>query len=256
MKTVHVVVDRPLGSRHPQYADVVYPINYGYVPEAMAADGEPQDVYVLGVDRPLQAFDGEVIAVIRRQNDVEDKWVAAPTGMRFSREEIARATAFVERFFDSEIELLAEDFAFLDTADLRDGEIMLRLREAKAADPEKGHVPAYKFDICLSDGTLAGACDLRVGHTRGLYYGGNIGYAVDAPYRGHHYAAKACKLLFKLACRHQMGYVYITCNPANAASAQTCLLAGCAYVGTVDLPADNDMYQRGERQVMVFRAEV
>ena len=256
MQTVHVVIDRPLGSRHPRHAHVIYGVNYGYVPGVMAADGEAQDAYVLGVDHPLDTFDGELIAVIRRKNDVEDKWVVAPKGMRFSKTEIASATAFVEQYFESEIEMMEEAFVFLPTDDLQDGEIMLRLHETKPAVPEKGYVPAYTFDICLISGEKVGACDLRVGHTQGLYYGGNIGYAVDAPHRGHHYAAKACKLLFKLAQKHGMGYVYITCNPDNVASAKTCEYAGASYEGTVDLPEDNDMYRRGERQVRVYRVDM
>lgn len=142
---------------------------------------------------------------------------------------------------------------FLNTDDLRDDVLWLRLREAAPADPVKRYVPAYKFDICLLDGTKVGVCDLRIGHTMGLFFGGNIGYGIDAPYRGHRYAARACKLLFRLAAKHDMGYVYITCNPANTASSRTCLLAGCQHVCTVPLPEDTDLYQRGDREVMVYR---
>ena len=142
---------------------------------------------------------------------------------------------------------------FLNTDDLRDDVLWLRLREAAPADPVKRYVPAYKFDICLLDGTKVGVCDLRIGHTMGLFFGGNIGYGIDAPYRGHRYAARACKLLFRLAAKHDMGYVYITCNPANTASSHTCLLAGCQHVCTVPLPEDTDLYQRGDREVMVYR---
>ena len=100
-RTVRVVVDRPLGSRHPEYDELVYPINYGYVPGVMAPDGEEQDVYILGVDRPVDEFCGTVIAVIKRLDDIEDKWVAAPEGMKFSREEILRQVEFQEKYFDS-----------------------------------------------------------------------------------------------------------------------------------------------------------
>lgn len=147
-------------------------------------------------------------------------------------------------------------FTFLNTDDLRDDTILLRLREAAPADPVKRHVPAYKFDICLLDGTKVGVCDLRVGHTMGLFFGGNIGYGIDEPYRGHHFAARACGLLFRLAARHDMQYVYITCNPANPASSRTCQLAGCVHVCTLPLPEDTDLYQRGERDVMVYRKEL
>lgn len=146
------------------------------------------------------------------------------------------------------------DFAFLPADDLRDGVIALRLRETKPADPVKGYVPAYKFDICLPDGTAIGACDLRIGHTMGLFFGGNIGYGIDEPHRGHRYAARACRLLFTLAARHHMGFVYITCDPDNAASSRTCQLAGCEYLCTVPIPEDCDMYREGKRHVMVYRA--
>ena len=88
---VKVTVDRPLGSYHPEHKDMYYPINYGYVEGVIAADGEEQDAYILGVDVPVKEFVGEIIAVIHRRNDVEEKWVVAPEGMCFTREEIAES---------------------------------------------------------------------------------------------------------------------------------------------------------------------
>lgn len=102
-RTVTVTVDRPLGSRHPKYPDLVYPINYGYVDGIIAPDGEEQDAYVLGVDRPIEQFTGKVIAIIHRTNDVEDKWVVAPEGIRFSPEVIEKAIEFQESFFEYKI---------------------------------------------------------------------------------------------------------------------------------------------------------
>ena len=52
-KMVTVKIDRPLGSAHPDYPDMIYPVNYGYVEGIIAPDGEEQDAYVLGVDEPL-----------------------------------------------------------------------------------------------------------------------------------------------------------------------------------------------------------
>ena len=96
---VHVVVDRPLGSRHPKHSDLIYEVNYGYVPSILGGDGEEQDVYILGVDEPIAAFDGVVIAVLRRADDNEEKWVVAPEGVDFSDEEILTRTHFVEKYF-------------------------------------------------------------------------------------------------------------------------------------------------------------
>lgn len=102
-KQVHVEVDRPIGYRH---GDIVYPINYGYIPGVIAADGEEQDAYILGVDSPVSSFDGCVVGAIRRLNDCEDKLIVAPEGMVFHQGQIAEAVHFQERFFDSTIDSL------------------------------------------------------------------------------------------------------------------------------------------------------
>lgn len=99
-------IDRPLGSAHPRHPEMIYPVNYGEVPGVLAPDGAWQDVYILGVDEPLQTFTGERIAIIRRRDDVEDKWVLAPEGMTFTAEEIMAAVHFQEQYFDAWVELL------------------------------------------------------------------------------------------------------------------------------------------------------
>ncbi len=104
-KTVTVTIDRPLGSTHPKYKELVYPINYGYIKGVIAGDGQEQDAYVLGVNVPVATFTGVVIAVIHRHNDVEEKWVVAPNDCVFTQGDIKRATAFTEKFFDIEIRM-------------------------------------------------------------------------------------------------------------------------------------------------------
>ena len=102
-RRVAVVIDRPLGSTHPRHPDITYPINYGYIPNTLAGDLEPIDAYVLGVDVPVSSYFGEVIALVVRRDDVEDKLVVAPPGVRFTIDEIRDAVRFQEQFFDSEI---------------------------------------------------------------------------------------------------------------------------------------------------------
>ncbi len=137
--------------------------------------------------------------------------------------------------------------------DLHDDEIRLVLKETKEADPDKGHVPAYRFDIALLSGDVIGKCVLRVGHNDNTYYGGNIGYSIDEAYRGHHFAAKATKLLLSLAALHGMDYLIITCDVSNVASSRTCLLAGGMFLCDAELPETNDMYERGIRTVRVYK---
>ena len=100
---VKVTVDRPLGSRHPKYNDLVYPLNYGYIEGIIAGDGKEQDAYIMGVDVPVEEFFGEVIAIIHRLDDCEDKWVVAEKGRKFTEEEILRAVEFQEKYFKSTI---------------------------------------------------------------------------------------------------------------------------------------------------------
>ena len=104
-KTVHVVVDRPMGYVHVKSGITFrYPINYGYIPGLLAGDGDEQDVYILGVDEPVDKFTGRIIGVVRRKDDNEDKLVAAPEGVLFHQGQIAEAVHFVEQYFDSTCE--------------------------------------------------------------------------------------------------------------------------------------------------------
>ena len=102
---VTVTVDRPLGSVHPKHPDIRYPVNYGYIAGTMAPDGEEQDAYILGVHEAVREFTGVVIAVIHRFDDVEEKWVVAPAGMSFRKEEIMEQVRFQERYFQTEIRM-------------------------------------------------------------------------------------------------------------------------------------------------------
>lgn len=77
---VTVKVDRPIGSYHPEHKDMYYPINYGYI-------------------------EGIIIAIIHRYDDVEEKWVVAPKGMMFTKEEIREKVYFQEQYFESEIRM-------------------------------------------------------------------------------------------------------------------------------------------------------
>ena len=145
---------------------------------------------------------------------------------------------------------------FFEVDDLNDGEIWLKLHHTSPAMPEKQWVPAYYFRICDRDGNIMGRCDLRLGHTEGTWYGGNIGYTVFEDYRGHHYAAKACRLLAELAARHEMGYLIITCDPDNIASRRTCEAIGAGLVTIVPLPPDSDMRRTGSTAKCIYRLEL
>lgn len=102
-KKVRVIIDRPLGTYHPKHKDIFYPVNYGYIEGIIAPDGEEQDAYVLGVNEPISEFTGKIIAIIKRLDDVEEKWVIAPENMTFTKDEIMKQVEFQEKYFKTEI---------------------------------------------------------------------------------------------------------------------------------------------------------
>ncbi|MBQ9746615.1 MAG: inorganic pyrophosphatase [Clostridia bacterium] len=100
---VKVIVDRPLGTYHPEHKNIFYSVNYGYIEGIIAPDGEEQDAYILGVNEPVAEFTGKVIAVIHRFDDTEEKWMVAPENVSFTKDEIMSRILFQERFFKTEI---------------------------------------------------------------------------------------------------------------------------------------------------------
>ena len=101
---VTVIIDRPVGFHHvTKGIHLDYTVNYGFLPGVTGGDGEEQDVYILGVSEPLETFHGRIIGVVRRKDDNEDKFVAAPDGVSFTAAQIQKEIYFVEKYFDSTV---------------------------------------------------------------------------------------------------------------------------------------------------------
>lgn len=101
-KTVTVTVDRPAGYHHvTKGIHLNYTVNYGFLPGVMGGDGEEQDVYILGVTQPLKTFTGRIVGVVRRRDDNEDKFIAAPEGLVLTASQMEKEIHFVEKYFDS-----------------------------------------------------------------------------------------------------------------------------------------------------------
>lgn len=145
-ETVTVEVDRPIGCRH---GDIVYPINYGFLPGVMAGDGEEQDAYILGVDEPVKTFTGRVVGVIRRINDCEDKLVVAPHGREYHQGEIAEATHFVEQYFVSTIDCLVRKSCGVVPYRIRNGEreYLIVQQSNNCWSFPKGHMDAGETEV-------------------------------------------------------------------------------------------------------------
>lgn len=101
-KIVNVKIDRALGFKHPKH-DFYYSVNYGFIKNTKAPDGEEIDAYVLGIFKPIENFKGKVIAIIHRTNDNDDKLIVVQEDKNYNDEEIRALTEFQERFFESVI---------------------------------------------------------------------------------------------------------------------------------------------------------
>ena len=66
-----IVIDRPKGTRHPSYPEVVYPADYGYLENTRSMDGEGIDVWV-GSSGKKQA-DAIICTVDMKKRDAEIK---------------------------------------------------------------------------------------------------------------------------------------------------------------------------------------
>jgi inorganic pyrophosphatase len=102
-KLVKMIIDRPLGSTHLKYPESKYLVNYGYIPDTISGDGKELDAYVLGVDVPLESFNGRCIAYIRRSDDDDDKLIIVLDGVSLTDSEIKNLTYFQEKYFKIEI---------------------------------------------------------------------------------------------------------------------------------------------------------
>ncbi len=105
-KTIDIKIDRPIGYVHKKSTySLTYPINYGYIPDVIGGDGEELDVYLLGVNTPVKEYRAKIIAVVHRENDIEDKLVAVPENMSYTKEEIKELISFQEKYYNTHIEI-------------------------------------------------------------------------------------------------------------------------------------------------------
>jgi len=97
-KEVEIVIDRKLGTKHPKH-NFTYKVNYGYVEDIMAPDGEELDAYLLGVDKPVEKARGVVRAIVHRLYDDDDKLIVVPNGISVSDQDIEQSVSFQEQWF-------------------------------------------------------------------------------------------------------------------------------------------------------------
>ena len=106
-ETIGIKIDHPIGYVHKkENYNLTYPINYGYIPGVIGGDGEELDVYLLGVNEPVTEYKAKIIGIAHREDDVEDKLIAAPVELNFTKEEIEQVIYFQEQYYKTTVEVL------------------------------------------------------------------------------------------------------------------------------------------------------
>jgi len=100
-KNVDVIMDRQLGSKHPIH-EMIYPINYGYIEDTVSGDGKEIDVYIIDALEPLKCYSGQVIGIVHREDDDEDKLIVAKHN-GYLKDELYKFVEFTEQYFKSTI---------------------------------------------------------------------------------------------------------------------------------------------------------
>ena len=111
----------------------------------------------------------------------------------------------------------AEAVQFLEPGELVDGDLRLELRRTFKGSRSLNLAPNYAFAMRHAEtGARMGDIDLRLSGERYItHYAGHIGYGVDKAYRGHGYAARACRLLLPLAQAHGLERILIATTDAG-----------------------------------------
>ncbi len=107
-KEVDVIIDRKINTTHPKHKDIVYEVNYGFIPNTISYDGEELDAYIIDEKEPLETYKGKCIGIIQRLNDMDDKLIIVNTSShkKYTEDEILKIVNFQEKYFESIIILL------------------------------------------------------------------------------------------------------------------------------------------------------
>ena len=134
----------------------------------------------------------------------------------------------------------------------------IALRQVSFAPHPVHRVPTIFFEVVRTDpAQTVGEINLRLRSTAHIeLYAGHIGYNIHPAHRGHHYAARAVRLLIPLAREHGINPLWLTCDPDNLASRHSCERAGAQFVGIVDVPATCIIHRSGHTKKCRYRLDL
>lgn len=151
-----------------------------------------------------------------------------------------------------------DGFIFQTPRPLRDQELELVLKESLMGKASPWGVPVYVFEMQHAvTRQVVGRLTLRISLMENIVkYAGQVGYSVSEPFRGNHFAERACRLILPLAKAHGLNELWITCSPDNRPSRRTIERLGAQWVETVDVPNDYPLPEGVVRKKCRFRLDL
>jgi inorganic pyrophosphatase len=70
-----IILDRPKGAAHPRYPELIYPLDYGYLENTSAGDGDGIDVWIGSL--PKKMLTGILCTFDKLKHDAEIKLLVA-----------------------------------------------------------------------------------------------------------------------------------------------------------------------------------
>jgi predicted acetyltransferase len=146
-------------------------------------------------------------------------------------------------------------FEWKEFRSLANDEIRLVPKSRDEPAAENGYAPRYGFAIIhIQDNRDIGVVYLAIHpeSSRRQYLTGHLSYGVDRRYKGHYYAAQACKLMEDVALAHGLSRLLIGSGYDNIASRKTILKLGAKPITRNDVPDGTILEELRTNKVDMF----
>ncbi len=71
IESSEIVLDRPKGSRHPRYTDIIFPLDYGYLAGTTTIDGNGIDIWVGSAERRQLTAIACTVDVVKKDAEIK-----------------------------------------------------------------------------------------------------------------------------------------------------------------------------------------
>jgi len=132
-------------------------------------------------------------------------------------------------------------------------ELSLHLIEENPGDEEM--LPFHYFNIIRKE-EIIGKISIRFGNNSHSYYNGHVGFEIFPKHRGNNYAFQAVTLILKIAKKHGMNEIYLTCKQSNTASRKIFEKLRATLVEIAKIPRNCFFYRDGIEDYAIYRLQL